>query len=198
MKKINLGSVLLTAGVLMFLVALAITYDKSKAAAYANQYQEKYEVTKWRVLRNAVAEYGTYQCLILGPAEWKVTGSFGDGDAGCSPGETCFEETWSVPNGNNGWHQSDTYLEPGVAETFVSVVRSGDNAGKDDNGVLKCDSFVLDDQFMIYNNRYRTYQAGLYGGYAARLNRSGLATNESVGFHSWPKEWSISGSVGAQ
>ncbi|MDH4358526.1 MAG: hypothetical protein OEV37_01065 [Candidatus Berkelbacteria bacterium] len=196
MKKINLGAVLLTAGVLMFLVGLSISYDKSRAIAYANQYEEKYEVTKWRVLRNFGKEIdGTYKCMILGPSEWLVTGSFGDTDANCSTGETCFTETWSVPD--NQWHQSDNYLEPGNAsETFINVFASGDNVGKSDNSVTQC-TFTGDEVALFYNDHWYAYQAGLYGGYAAHKARSGLATNESVGFHSWPKGWKISGSVGS-
>jgi len=202
MKKISWGSVLLTAGVLMFLVGLSVTYDKSKAVAYANQYKERYEVSKWRVLRNPIddtgpAGDGINKCMKLGPAEWKVTGSFGDSDAGCTSGETCFEETWSVPS--TAWHEDYDALR--ASENVFYTV---DNEGKEGNNT-KCvfssspgDVAVWNEvDGLFFNGSFYTYQAGLYGGYGAFKNRSGLSTFESVGFHSWPKEWLITGSVGA-
>lgn len=199
MKRINLGAVLLTAGVLMFLVGLSISYDKSRAIAYANQYEEKYEVTKWRVLRNPTDDVdptndGITKCMKLGPAEWKVTGSFGDNDAGCTSGETCFEEIWTVPN--TGWHETYKGLEAS-SNVFFTV----DKDGKDSGGVTRCVFSVVgwneEKNRMDFDNHYYIFQAGLYGGYGAHKQRSGLSTDESVGFHSWPKAWTITGSVGA-
>jgi len=198
-KKVNLGSVLLTAGILMFLVGLAVSYDKTKAAAYDNSYNETYEVTWWRVIRNPLDKVdptndGKNACMKLGPAEWKVEGWFGDGDTVCEAGETCFEETWTVPN--TGWHETYAGLEA-ASNVYYTV----DNEGKDRTGVARC-VFSTEDwsesrDKMLFDDHYWIFQAGLYGGYGAHKSRGGLASDESVGFHSWPKAWTITGSVGA-
>jgi len=173
MKK---GLLFLVGLLLLVLSVLIWVSDGRIAKAGSQTYAETYTVTEWR---NAVVTGSPVYEIALGPSKWSITGSFGNANAACESGESCFTETWTA----NGWKDS-------------AIVDTGDGGF---GHAFTFENNLTPGSFSnVVNNSssipYIIAPSGVYGAIGQIIHQPD-GSKSVMGIRSMPSGWTITGTV---
>lgn len=160
-------------------ICLAMALLVNAYPVTATSFTEYWRATYFRVVKVARSDFNqTSGQLCLGPAEWKVEGTFG---------AQSFEETWRVGNYTNpddvtGWTTSGNLSNAFATPTY----EFSDNCVDDDS---------------ISVERVRVVPTGVYGGFSTVGRGSGSwidswsFDDDVMGLRSMPNKWTINGTI---